>query len=99
MPVYFLAAININDNDAFKRYIEAGFASLQGHTFEIVCVDDDPELLEGAIPGRHMVLMRFNSKEELRRWWDSPGYAKARPFRHAAADTPFIIAMSGYEAA
>ena len=96
MPVYFLAAININDRDGFQKYAEAGFASLQGHTCEVVSIDDDPELLEGSVPGRHMVLLKFNSREDLRRWWDSADYAKAKPFRHTAADTPFIIAMNGY---
>jgi uncharacterized protein (DUF1330 family) len=99
MSVYFLAAVNVNDNATYKKYMEAGFASLEGHTYEIVSVDDDPELLEGAIPGRHMVLMKFNSKEDLRRWYDSPGYTKARALRHASADTPFMIAMNSYEPA
>ena len=97
MAVYFLAALNVNDKDGFQKYGEAGFASLEGHAFEVVSIDDDPELLEGTIPGRHMVLLKFNSKEELHRWWDSPSYAKAKPFRHAAADTPFIIAINGYD--
>lgn len=99
MAAYFLAAVNINDHEAFKKYIEAGYASLQGYTIEVVSVDDDPELLEGTIPGRHMVLLKFNSKEDLRRWWNSPSYTKARAFRHASADTPFIIAMNGHEPA
>ena len=97
MAAYFLAAVDINDVKGFQKYSEAGFASMEGVKFEVISIDDNPLLLEGKLPGHHIVILKFDSKEDIKKWYDSAAYAKAKPFRHASCDTAFFVALDQFK--
>ncbi|KFG90934.1 hypothetical protein BV98_001301 [Sphingobium herbicidovorans NBRC 16415] len=95
MTVYFIAAIDRQNLEAYGEYEAGSFASLEGQDVEALAVTDSPELLEGAIPAQRMILMKFKDRDALQRWYDSPIYQKVLPIRHANADTKFIVAIDG----
>lgn len=95
MSAYLIAAVNRRDLELYKQYEEAGIASIEGFSIEHLALDDNPDVLEGELPGQRIVLMKFSDKAELQRWYDSEIYRKCRPIRHQSADTPFVIAIDG----
>jgi uncharacterized protein (DUF1330 family) len=98
MSAYVLSMIDKKDYDKYAEYAAAGFASLQGIDFEVI-VAEPPEVLEGEFPCSSMVMLKFNSMDEARRWYHSDAYQKAIPIRHAAAHTPFTILFPGNDEA
>jgi uncharacterized protein (DUF1330 family) len=94
MSAYLLSVIDKRDHATYAEYVAAGFASLRGIEFEAI-VGERPEVLEGTLPGTAVVLMRFNSLDEARNWYNSEAYQKAIPLRHAAARTPFVVLFPG----
>ena len=97
MAAYFVAAVEITDADGFQKYVEGGFGSMQDFKFEVVALDDDPLLLEGNLPGHHIVVLKFESKAEIERWYKCEAYTKIKPLRHASAKTSFFMGIDAYE--
>lgn len=94
MSCYFVALIDIRDAAAYARYLEGFDEAFAGFGGEVVAVEDEPRVLEGTWPAARTVLIRFADEEELRRWYDSPGYQAIARFRRAAADARIAV-MSG----
>jgi uncharacterized protein (DUF1330 family) len=94
MSAYVLSVIDKKDEATYARYGEAGFKALEGIPFEIELAEP-PEVLEGHFPGTTLVLMKFESMAVARQWWNSDAYRQAVPFRHAAAETPFVVLFPG----
>jgi uncharacterized protein (DUF1330 family) len=40
-------------------------------------------------------MLRFQSSEQARQWYESPEYQRVLPLRHAAADTRFMTTVKG----
>jgi uncharacterized protein (DUF1330 family) len=72
MSSYFVALIDIHDTAGYERYLagfDAVFANFGG---KVVCVEDQPRVLEGEWPAARTVIIRFPGDAELRRWYESP---------------------------
>ncbi len=90
MASYVMSLMNKHDLEKYSAYMEQGFASLDGMTFEVI-VGENLETLEGVCPGSSVVLMKFADNDAAMRWYRSSGYQKAIPLRHAAAETIFAV--------
>lgn len=92
MSSYFIALINIHDEERYEEYL-AGFDDVfENYQGEVVSVEDDPLVLEGEWPSRRTVLIRFPNKRELLRWYESPEYqALARHRRDASIANIAVI--------
>lgn len=91
MSAYFIANIKINDEKEYNEYlkdVDEVFALFGG---EYLAVDGSPEVLEGGWDYSRAVLIRFPSKEELKRWYLSDAYQRILIHRLAAADCDTII--------
>ena len=95
MSIYLIGAIDIEDKDAYAAYVEAAGASLVEHAAEPLAVDDAPLLLEGNLPGRRIILMRFETEADMNAWYRSDAYQQAMKHRLAGAKTPFLVAIRG----
>lgn len=91
MSAYFIASIRICDKSEYEKYLEdvdEVFAKFGG---EYLAVDDCPEVLEGEWDYTKAVLIRFESIEELKRWYDSDEYRRILKYRLGAAECDTII--------
>ena len=46
-------------------------------------------------PPKRIAIVKFESMDVARRWYNSPGYTKAKEFRHRAAKTHRLILVEG----
>lgn len=98
MSVYLVGAIDIEDDAEYGRYVQAAGASLAGHRAESLSVDDAPVALEGSSPGRRIIVMRFETEDELYAWYRSDAYQAAKKHRDTGAKTHFLVVLkSGYQ--
>jgi uncharacterized protein (DUF1330 family) len=97
MSVYLLGAIDRKDLTTYARYEAKGFESVEKYGAEGLAVCDTPEVIEGVLPGKRIVLLKFENRAALDKWYKSPEYQAALPLRHAAADTKFIVVFDGLD--
>jgi uncharacterized protein (DUF1330 family) len=49
------------------------------------------EVLEGSWQPKRVVVVRFDSAEAARSWWDDPGYSELKAMRQRSATTNLIL--------
>ncbi|MBA2947833.1 DUF1330 domain-containing protein [Streptomyces himalayensis] len=85
----------IKDPAGMAAYGRVAAESLAESGGRVIAVDLQPEVLEGEWHGHQTVVLEFESVEAARAWYESAAYEKAKPLRHAAADTNAVI-VSGF---
>ncbi|HSN55078.1 MAG TPA: DUF1330 domain-containing protein [Candidatus Sulfomarinibacteraceae bacterium] len=96
MSCYFIAFIDIHDEDGYGEYL-AGFDEVFEHyRGRVLAVEDEPRMLEGAWPAGRTVVIEFPDEAELRRWYESPEYQRLAARRRQAADASIAI-VSGFD--
>ncbi|MCX4091685.1 DUF1330 domain-containing protein [Nocardia sp. alder85J] len=96
MPkAYVIVTEAISDPAGMEAYSRAAAPSLAAGGAKVLAVDSRPQVLEGGWHGDKTVVLEFESPEAARAWYDSEGYSRAKPLRHAAADSNAVI-ISGF---
>jgi uncharacterized protein (DUF1330 family) len=93
MSAYVIAQIKWNDQEQYKKYIEAFYPLLESHGGTVlVATEDQTEVIEGSwsLPGT--VVMRFPSVDHARAWMADPDYPAVAGIRHGAAETNLVLA-------
>ncbi|UCF79476.1 MAG: DUF1330 domain-containing protein [Candidatus Eiseniibacteriota bacterium] len=92
MSSYFIALIDIHNPEQYKDYL-AGFDEVfKKYKGQVVCVEENPRVLEGDWPAGRTVLIRFPNDEKLLRWYESPEYqALARHRKEASVCRVAVI--------
>ena len=80
MSAFLLFSYTITDPSAYEAYPRAAMGTMAGSGAEVLAADYESEAIEGA-PGKVTVLLRFESKDAARAWYDSEGYASVRHLR------------------
>jgi uncharacterized protein (DUF1330 family) len=85
MPAYSITEVQIVDQDGFKRYRELSQAAVRKYGGRFLVQGADPIVAEGTWPrGQRVVLIEFPSMKQLRTWYDSAEYKKARAIARTA---------------
>jgi uncharacterized protein (DUF1330 family) len=96
MSCYFIALIDIHNEDGYNEYV-AGFDEIfERFRGRVLTVEDKPQVLEGIWPAGRTVIIEFPNEAELRRWYESPEYQRLAMRRRAASDGSIAI-VSGSE--
>lgn len=91
MSYYFVANISINDDQEYQKYLDRAGEIFARYNGSYLAVDNDPELLEGKWNYRRAVLIRFDSREDFKAWYDSEEYQDILKYRLKAADCDTIL--------
>ncbi len=86
MPAYMVVQINITDPDRFAQYRAAVPGVVESFGGRYIVRGAQVEVLEGSHDGRRLVLFEFPSMDAIKRFWNSPEYAKVKPLRENAAE-------------
>ena len=86
MPVYFIGQVDLDDEEAYGRYMEAAAPSVVAAGVKVIAADDHVEPIEGDWHGTRTVIMEFEDEAAFRAWYDSAEYQEARKIRLPAAD-------------
>ena len=73
MSAYFVVNYTITNQEGYQKYLQQAGDSLAKHGGEVLAVDRASEPVEGE-PGPVTVIIRFESKEAARGWYESADY-------------------------
>lgn len=92
---YWIARVDVNDAEAYKKYIAANAAPFAEFGARFLVRAGDFESVEGTPRARNVVI-EFDSYETALACYRSPGYQKAIGFRTDASDGDLVI-IEGYD--
>lgn len=94
MAAYFIAQYVVNDPKLYRDYQAAAAPTIQAAGGELVVFDVAAETIEGTPPGPHTVILKFESTEAAKAWYESAGYQAVVGKRLAATKGFAVIAQS-----
>ena len=80
MAAYVIVNYNVTHAEAYEAYVPAVMPTLKAYGAEVLVADSESEVLEGE-PGSKTVILKFESKEAARKWYESPEYQKVIALR------------------
>lgn len=91
MTVYAIAQSRITDPEQFRKYLARSGATLAAHQVELLAIDEHTVLVEREPDYPRTVILKCESAEHFRRWYDSPEYQAARREREQASIGRFVL--------
>lgn len=91
LPVFVMANLVVKDAAEYRKYEKGFFPLLKRYGGEFVTYDDNPLTFEGSAPrpGR-MIVFKFPSEAEAKRWYADPDYQALSEFRRAGTNLEFL---------
>ena len=74
MAAFFIAQYVVNDADLYREYQAGAGPTIAAHGAELVAFDVAAETVEGTPPGPQTVVLKFESTEAAKAWYNSPEY-------------------------
>ena len=74
MSCYFIAQLQIHDEDEYKKYLNGFDIVFEKYDGEVIVVEESPLILEGDWDYSRLVIIRFSNEDEAGRWYHSPEY-------------------------
>lgn len=91
-PAYYVAEFDLQDPEGIKPYREQVDATFKPYSGRYVVRAGQMDRLEGNPPTHRLIIIEFDSMEQARAWYNSPEYAKIRPFRqHSGHTNSYIV--------
>lgn len=94
MAAYFIAQYVVNDPAGYAKYQEGAGPTLAAHGAELVAFDVAAETIEGTPPGPQTVIIKFESTEAAKGWYESADYQAVVGKRLAATEGFAVISQS-----
>ena len=92
MAAYFIFNHNVLDAETLNDdYLPKAVETLKPYDPEILVVDQNVELVEGRTEDNRMVVLKFESREEARTWYDSPEYQAIIDLRLNSVDGRAVL--------
>ena len=91
MAGYIIAEIEITDPETYEEYKKIAPASIDRFKGEYLARGGRTERLEGDWQPKRIVVLRFESFERAKEWWNSKEYRAPKLLRQSAALTRMIV--------
>jgi uncharacterized protein (DUF1330 family) len=94
MAAYFIAQYQVKDPGLYQEYSAGAGPTLAAHGAELVALDVAAETIEGTSPGPQTVIIKFESTEKAKAWYNSEDYQAVVGKRLAATEGYAVISQS-----
>ncbi len=94
MAAYFIAQYLVKDPTLYREYQQGAGQTLAAHGAELVSFDVAAETIEGSPPGPQTVIIKFETAEAAKAWYNSDEYQAVVGKRLAATEGFAILADS-----
>ena len=91
MSVYFVARIRITDPVVYDKYLARVDEVFHAFHGTYLAVDASPEVLEGDWDDARLVMIRFDSRDDLFAWYRSEAYQEILVHRLAGAECQTLL--------
>ena len=93
-PIYYIAEVDVIDLDGYmKEFVPTAATTAEAYSGRTLAAGQKVTAIEGTQPKNRVVLMRWDSLEQLRAWRDSAQYKEDRKIadKYAASVRAFAI--------
>ncbi len=94
MAAYFIAQYVVKNPDLYREYQAGAGPTIQASGAELVSFDVAAETIEGTPPGPQTVIIKFESTEAAKAWYNSDEYQAVVGKRLEATEGFAVIAQS-----
>ena len=91
MSIYLLIDIDVTDADTYAEYVDAVYSIVTKNGGRYLVRGGEPAPLSGGWSPQRIIIIEFDSLEELRRCFSSPEYAALAPLRERSTDSRAVI--------
>ncbi len=91
MPAYVVVDIRVTDQKKYDEYIKAAPATLEPFGGQYLVRGGRAERLEGSWTPNRVVILKFDTYERAKEWWDSEVYEAPKLLRQSSAVTNMIV--------
>jgi uncharacterized protein (DUF1330 family) len=91
MSYYFLANIDIQDQQEYQKYLDEADRIFKKFKGKYLAVDNSPVILEGKWNYTRAVLIEFETKEDFSAWYYSEDYQRILKFRLIGANCDSLL--------
>jgi uncharacterized protein (DUF1330 family) len=91
MSVYVIAQGRIENRKMLDEYVAGVLPTIQAAGGRVLGFDEAPEMVEGSVENPRTVVLRFESRETFRAWYDSADYQKLLPLRLESTPGSLIV--------
>ena len=96
MATYLVVNYRITDAEGMAKYREAVIPQLMEAGCEFLVINDDAEVIEGP-PSPTVIVLKFESVEAAKAWYNSPEYQAIKPLRLNATTDSWIALSEGFQ--
>ena len=94
MAAFFIAQYEVNNPALYAEYQQGAGPTIAASGAEIVAFDVAAESVEGTAPGKQTVIIKFESTEAAKAWYNSPEYQAVVGKRLEATSGFAVISQS-----
>ena len=92
MAAYFIFSHKVVDADKLNNdYLPKAVESLKPYEPGILVVDQNHEVIEGNTPNTRTVVLKFKSRKEAKKWYNSPEYQAIMHLRLEAVEGGAVL--------
>ena len=97
MPAYLIySRTGITDEEKSRRYGGLVIPQIQQFGGEVLVARGSVDVLEGDWDPMAVTILRFETREALMAWWDSPEYAPLKQMRLESNTGDIIVVEGGH---
>jgi uncharacterized protein (DUF1330 family) len=91
VPGYLVATVRVDDPETYSKYTGVTPKIIADHGGRFLVRGGPVKTLEGEAFTHRLVVVEFPSVAAAQAFYDSPDYAEVMRFRHASADSVFLL--------
>ena len=91
MSAYVIVDIQVTNPKIYEDYKKLAPACVAAYDGEYLARGGQAEILEGEWVPNRLVILRFESREQAKKWLNSPEYLPVKALRHQAAHTNMVV--------
>ena len=91
MPAYLIANVDIQDVEKFKEYLKATPSIVKKYEGKFLVRGGDFEVYEGNWNPKRLVVVKFESMQKAKQFYDSPEYNAVKELRQSSAYTEWVF--------
>ena len=91
MSAYLLVNVDIKDNEKYKEYLKATPSIIKKFGGKFLVRGGDFEVYEGNWNPKRLVVVKFESMQKAKQFYDSPEYNAVKELRQSSAYTEWVF--------
>ncbi len=91
MAGYIIVEIDVTDPVGYEEYKKLAGATVAAYGGEYIVRGGVTETLEGDWQPKRIVILKFESVERAKEWWDCAEYSEPKKMRQRTANTKMIV--------